>query len=93
MIQFTKPTNLNGGELIAELKTAKITIKGFPYLDGNNDLWLDIPAKDEDKARTIVDAHNGTVDDSAKLAAKADEKSALLARLGLTQDELEIILG
>lgn len=93
MIQFTKPTNLNGGELIAELQTAKIAIKGFPYLDGNNDLWLDIPAKDEDKAKAIVDAHNGTVDDSAKLTEKAAEKAALLNRLGLTEDELKTILG
>lgn len=93
MIKFNTPQNLNGGELITELKTAKIAIKGFPYLDQNKDLWLDIPAKDEDKAKAIVDAHNGTIDDSAKLAEKAAEKAALLNRLGLTEDELKTILG
>jgi len=42
MIKFDKPANLNGAELLAELKTAKIDVNGLPTIDANNDLWLDV---------------------------------------------------
>lgn len=59
MIQFTKPTKLNGFQLFEELKSAGIAVKDFPTVDGEGILWLDILAKDEAKAKTIVDAHIG----------------------------------
>jgi len=59
MIQFTQPAKLNGEQLLNELKSAGITAKDFPTVDGEGILWLDIPAKDEAKAKTIVDAHIG----------------------------------
>jgi hypothetical protein len=89
MIKFNKPENLNGTELLAELNAAKVTITQPPLVDGNNDLWLDIDAKDEAKAKPIVAAHNGTTVAPDKSAAKA----AILDRIGLTADELKTILG
>ena len=42
MIKFNKPVNLNGTELVNELNAAGIAVNDLPYVDGNNDLWLDI---------------------------------------------------
>jgi hypothetical protein len=89
MIKFNLPTNLNGSQLLKELNDAKIKINQPPFLDGNNDLWLNIDVKDQAKAKAIVDAHNGTTvapDLSAQRQAIAD-------RLGLTADELQVLLG
>lgn len=68
MISFSKPTNLNGSELIAELEAAEIVIakdnRGRyipPFLDGSGILWLPIEEKDSATAQAIVAAHNGTV--------------------------------
>jgi hypothetical protein len=68
MIKFTKPENLDGTKLTDELIAAGIKIlsknsateTGFaaPMLDGNGDLWLDIDAKDESKAASIVANHS-----------------------------------
>ena len=69
MIKFTKPENLDGAKLIDELLAAgiksiakdKSVPNGYapPMLDGNGDLWLDIDAKDEAKAATVIAAHIG----------------------------------
>jgi hypothetical protein len=89
MIQFTKPTNLNGAELLQELNDAGITVNGKPFLDGNNKFWLDISEADKTKAEPIVTAHNGTVTPPDNTAAKA----ALLSKLGITADEAQLLLG
>ena len=89
MIKFNSPTNLNGSELLTELNDAKIKITKPPFLDGNNDLWLDIDAKDQAKAKAIVDAHNGTTIAPDKSA----QRQAIADRLGLTADELQVLLG
>jgi hypothetical protein len=89
MIKFDKPTNLNGTELLAELNAAKVKITEPPTVDGNNELWLEIDAKDETKATPIVAAHNGTIIPPDKTVAR----KAILDRLGLTADEAAILLG
>jgi hypothetical protein len=87
MIQFTKPTNLNGAELLAELNLAGIAIIEAPVIDGNGDFWLDIPKAEEAKAAPIVAAHNGTtVTPEPTIADK-------LASVGLSVTDLKIALG
>jgi hypothetical protein len=89
MIQFDKPENLNGTELLAELNANKIKITEPPVLDGNNNFWLEINPKDEDKAKEIVAAHNGTIIPPDYSAARL----ALLDRLGITADEAKLLLS
>jgi hypothetical protein len=88
MIQFTKPINLNGAELVDELKAGGVSVTGWPKLDGDV-FSLDIPDADKAKAAPIVAAHNGTIippDNSA-------DKAALLTRLGITADEAKLLLS
>ena len=69
MISFNKPNNLDGAKLIDELLAAGVQIIGSdqlahlgktpPILDGNGKLVLSINAKDEAKAQTVIQAHNG----------------------------------
>ena len=89
MIQFDKPENLNGAELLAELKVASITVneETSPFIDGNGDFWLDIKQADKAKATTIVAAHNGTM--VASVPTLADK----LATVGLSIDELKAALA
>jgi len=92
MIQFNKPTNLNGAELRSELNAGGVAISdehGAVNLDDNNELWLDIEAKDKAKATPVVAAHNGTTVTPDNSAAKA----ALLARLGITAEEAKLLIG
>jgi len=91
MIKFNKPTNLNGAELIAELKLAGIivNVKTSPSIDGNGDFWLDIDKKDEAKAKPIVAAHNGTI----VAPDKSVQRQAIADRLGLTAEEAQLLLG
>ena len=89
MIKFEKPENLNGAELLNELTKEKIKISRNPMIDGNGDLWLDIDAKDEAQAKTIVDSHNGTTVAPDLSAAR----QAVLDRLGLTAEEAKLLLG
>ena len=88
MIQFTKPTNLNGAELLDELKAAGIKINKSPSIDGDGNFWLDIAKADETKAQPIVAAHNGTITPPEQTVAEklasvglsiADLKAAILA--------------
>lgn len=89
MIKFNRPENINGTELIAELKAVGVKVNDFPLLDGNGDFWLDIAAKDEAKAAEIVAAHNGTIVAPDNSAAR----QAILDRLGLTAEEAQLLLG
>jgi hypothetical protein len=88
MIKFDKPKNLNGTELIDELNAGGVAVQGRPKADEIN-LWLNIEAKDEAKAKPIVAAHNGTTVAPDKTA----ERQAILDRLGLTDEEAKILLG
>jgi hypothetical protein len=89
MIQFTKPINLNGTELLAELNNNNVTLTGLPLIDDNGNFWLDIAESDVTTATSIVAAHNGTTVAPDNSAAK----QALLDRLGLTADEFKTLLG
>jgi predicted DNA binding protein len=89
MINFVKPLLLNGAQLINELNASGIQVQRLPFIDDNGDFWLDIDEKNKSKAESIVAAHIG-VDEQE---VQASQKAALLARLGLTEDELKTILG
>ena len=87
MIQFTRPENLNGAELVKELNDNGIEVTGKPFLDGNNDLWLDINESDKAQAESIVAAHNCTT------VAPEPSIQDKLANAGITLDELKVALG
>lgn len=87
MIKFNKPEKLNGSQLVDELKAQNIKISQPPMIDENNDLLLDISQKDEITAKAIVKTHIG-VDNYV-----TDEKLALLAKLGITQEEAKLLLS
>jgi hypothetical protein len=87
MIQFTKPKNLNGTELLAELNKAGVSITQSPMVDGNDNLFLDVSEADKVKAERIVAAHNGTmIAPEATVAQK-------LTSVGLSIDDLKVALG
>lgn len=87
-MELNIPTELNGVQLQKELKDAGIKLNDYPRLvDGK--LVLDIAEKDKTKAQVIVDAHVG-IDNSAEIAA---QRQAILDRIGLTADELQVLLG
>ena len=87
MIQFTKPQNLNGTELMAELSSAGVSILNSPIIDGECNFWLDIAENDKAKAIPIVAAHNGTM---VAPEPTLDEK---LASVGLSVADLKSALG
>jgi hypothetical protein len=86
MIKFTKPTNLNGAELLNELTAAGITITEAPFVDGNGEMFLDIADADAKKAEGIVAAHNGTIVSPEPTIADK------LASVGLSIEELKTAL-
>jgi hypothetical protein len=87
MIQFTKPTNLNGAELLEQLNAAGVKIAESPTVDGAGDLWLDIKQTDKTKAEEIVASHNGTI-----IAPELTVAQKLLS-VGLSIDDLKGALG
>ena len=87
MIKFTKPVNLNGAELLNELKQAGIDVIGLPVVDGNNNFWLEIAEADKAKATPIVAAHNGTI---IPREPTIEDK---LASVGLSVTDLKAALG
>jgi hypothetical protein len=87
-MELNIPIELNGVQLQKELKDAGIKLNDYPRLvDGK--LVLDIAKKDETKAKAIVDAHVG-IDNSAAIQAQRQE---ILDRIGLTDAELQVLLG
>ena len=90
MIEFTKPKNLNGTQLRAELNDKGIVITDDvdALLDnGQGSLLLDILETDKDKAAGVVAAHNGTT--IAPEPTIADK----LASVGLSVTDLKAALG
>ena len=87
MVKVTKPSDLNGAELMDELNAAGVTITEPPMLDGNGELWLDIAQADLTKAEAVISNHKGTV----KAPALTVEQK--LANAGLSLDELKTALG
>jgi len=92
MIKLNKPVNLNGTELRQELNAGGVKISDELSSikdDGDGNLWLDIADKDEVKAKSIVAVHNGNVIAPDNSTAK----SALLVKLGITEDEAKLLLA
>ena len=90
MIQFTKPTNLNGTELRQELNAAGVSISddfNSVSVNGVGELLLDIKEVDKAKASAIVAAHNGTI--VAPEPTIADK----LSSVGLSITDLKTALG
>jgi len=90
MITFTKPANLNGEQLRAELKAASVAISSdsTAVAIGENDtLLLDIKKTDETKALPIVSAHVGI--DTPKEMTVAEK----LAFVDLSLEELKAALA
>jgi len=86
MIQFDKPKNLNGAELLNELSSAGIETDGLPLIDENGNFWLRIKDSDESKAAPIVAAHNGTT------VAPEPTVVEKLASVGLSIEDLKAAL-
>lgn len=86
MINFTKPENLNGAELLAELEAGGVAINDFPTVENDN-FWLDIAEADKVKAASIVAAHNGT------MIAPEPTINDKLASVGLSVTDLKAALG
>lgn len=87
MIKVTRPTNLNGSELIDELTAKGVKVSGVPMLDGNGDLFLDIAEKDFAKAEEVLAKHNGT-----QIAPEPTIEQKLKS-VGLSLDDLKAALG
>ena len=87
MIKFNKPANLNGAELLDELKAIGVVVTGLPLIDENGDFWLDMKDADKTKATPIVAAHNGTT------IAPEPTIAEKLASVGLSIDELKAALA
>jgi hypothetical protein len=90
MIEFTKPKNLNGAELLDELVAIGIVLDKYrqaPLIDGEGRFWLDVEEKDKDKIAEIVAAHNGTT------IAPEPTVEQKLASVGLNLDDLKAALG
>ena len=84
MIQFNLPTKLNGSQLLDELKAAGVSITEYPSQE-NGLLYLEIDAKDEAKAKAVVDSHIG-IDKEPTLNDK-------LSSVGLSVEDLKTALG
>jgi hypothetical protein len=84
MIQFNLPNKLNGAQLLDELKAAGVSITQYPSQE-NGLLYLEIDAKDESKAKTVVDSHIG-IDKEPTLNDK-------LSSVGLSVADLKAALG
>jgi hypothetical protein len=87
MIQFNKPTNLNGAELLSELNAGGVNITQPPFDDAQGSIFLEIKEADIAKATSIVAAHNGTT--VAPEPTIADK----LASVGLSIEELKAALS
>ena len=89
MEQFNKPTQLNGRQLLAELVAANIKVNDDLTINGEGVLLLDIAKGDKEKASAIVASHIG-IDDVDDLFSKKQE---IFAKLGLTADEIKLLLS
>ena len=92
MLAFDIPKNLNGAELRVELADEGIQVLDtFDNVIGitvaNEKLWLNIDKEHFDKAKIIVNNHNGTT------IAPELTVTEKLASVGLNLDELKIALG
>ena len=89
MHTFPMPAQLNGEQLISELNTAGVIVEGLPEDWADGLLRLDIKETDNAKTSEIVAKHMA-IDSQI---TKAAEKAALLAKLGITEDEARLLLS
>jgi hypothetical protein len=89
MHTFTMPAQLNGEQLISELKIAGVIVEGFPEDWADGLLRLKINENDVEKTEVIVNNH---VPLDSEIT-KATQKAAVLARLGITDDEAKLLLS
>jgi hypothetical protein len=82
---FTKPENLNGTQLIAELSAVGLSVDRVT-VEASGELFLDVPAKDKAKAEAIIAVHNGST------VAPEPSISEKLASVGLSIEELKAAL-
>ena len=87
MIEFTRPTNLNGKQLLEELTAGGVTVTGRPEVELEI-LRLNIKSGDKTKAEKIVSDHNGEI----IIPDRSAEKNVLLQKLGITADEAKLLL-
>jgi hypothetical protein len=87
MIKFDKPINLNGEELLNELAANGVACNKPPFIDGEDNLWLDIKPADEPNAAAVVAGHNGT---TVSPEPTIEDK---LASVGLSLPDLKAALG
>ena len=82
------PENFEGVQFCAELEAAgvKINRNTSPLIDAERLFWLDIAAKDQDKAQAVLDAHIP----KPQAEPTIEEK---LASVGLTIPDLKTALG
>lgn len=87
---FNLPNQLNGLQLRSELRAAgiKISDNKESVKVSDNVLILEIDPKDRDKALTIIESHVGIEQNLIN-----PEKEALLAKLGITDDEAKLLLS
>jgi hypothetical protein len=93
MAIFSKPDNLNGAQLRKELKAVGVTFTDefeTILINAENELVLEIKKTDEQKAKQIIENHNGIDIDLVKVKESAQAK---FAALGLTEEEVASILG
>lgn len=83
-MEFPIPAQLNGVQLQKELEKQGIVLKDYPRIV-NEKLILDINAKDEAKASTIVANHVGVFEELT-IVKKIES-------LGISIDDLKIALG
>lgn len=93
MIKFTKPENLDGFYLRQELAKSGIELSSGSIRLVGDDLFLDIDAKNEKMAQSVIEGHNGAIPYAAEIEAAAKAKADLLDRLGITEDEAKLLLG
>jgi len=88
MISYDKPSNFEGVQFCEELEAAGVSINKdtSPIIDGNGNFWLDIDAKDAQKAQDVLNAHIPKPRPEPTIAEK-------LASVGLTIDDLKNALG
>jgi len=82
---FTKPANLNGAELIAELAAVGVIVERV-VLEADGQLNIDVATKDSAKVDKVLTSHNGTI------IAPEPTISEKLASVGLSLEELKAAL-
>lgn len=87
MKSFDKPDFFNGAELITELEAVGVKINGYPEIDGNGVLWLDVT--DEVKTQEVLNNHVGTT----VIPDLTVKRQAVLDKLGLTAEEVAVLLS